>query len=101
MIWLASRGFERGRSPVVAIAHQRWYMAHWRTGHGGKRWNYVQFRLIGSPAGVRDLSIRPLVAVAERHGFVRPHWWLTSVEAGFEIWCGGVGLRTTSFRVHL
>jgi hypothetical protein len=41
------------------------------------------------------------MAAAERRGLMKRSWWLTSVEAGFEIWRGGVGLSTTQFSVHL
>jgi hypothetical protein len=36
-------------------------------------------------------------AVASRPGTIQSGWYLTNVYAGFEIWSGGVGLKTTSF----
>ena len=33
----------------------------------------------------------------ERAGLIRPRWWLTSIDAGFEIWRGGTGLATLSY----
>ncbi|HEY1699344.1 MAG TPA: hypothetical protein VGG75_06460 [Trebonia sp.] len=30
-------------------------------------------------------------------GYTSPGWYLTAVEAGFELWHGGAGLKTTSF----
>ncbi|MDT7742209.1 MAG: hypothetical protein QOE59_1287, partial [Actinomycetota bacterium] len=32
-------------------------------------------------------------------GVVKSNWYLTSVQAGFEPWTGGTGLRTNSFSV--
>jgi hypothetical protein len=97
MIWLNSKGFPPNRWPVVEVGHVLWHLAHWTTGRNGRRWNYIQFRRVIPATHVRRLRIMPFLRAAERYGFVRPRWWLTSVEAGFEIWRGGVGLGTTSF----
>jgi hypothetical protein len=50
---------------------------------------------------VRNLNVLAFVRVAEGYGFIQPRWWLTSMEAGFEIWRGGVGLGTRSFSVRV
>jgi len=100
MIWLNSKGFPPNRWPVVEIDHLRWHLAHWTTSRNGRRWNYIQFRRVTPTTHVSNLNVIPFLRAAERYGFVRPHWWLTSVEAGFEIWRGGVGLGTTSFSVR-
>ncbi len=101
MIWLNSRGFGLNTWPVVVIDHVRWHLAHWVTGGHGKRWNYIQFRRVASTSKVTNLRVKPFIAAAERYRLIKPRWWLTSVEAGFEIWRGGVGLRTTQFMVRL
>ena len=101
MIWLNSHGLRTGRGRVVTVDHRRWHLLRWRTGLGGKHWNYLQFSLVGGGFAVRRLSIGPFIALARRHRLIRPGWWLTSVEAGFEIWRGGTGLRTTGFSVRL
>ena len=101
MIWLNARGFGTNTWPVVVIDHVRWHLAHWVTGGHGKRWNYIQFRRLSSTSKVTNLRLKPFIAVAERYRLIKPRWWLTSVEAGFEIWRGGVGLRTTQFMVRL
>jgi hypothetical protein len=101
MIWLKSRGFGQNRWPVVTVRHVRYHVAHWVTGHKGTRWNYIQFNRVEPVAHVRNLSARRFIWIAERHGLVSRRWWLTSVEAGFEIWRGGLGLKTYSFSVHM
>lgn len=101
MIWLNSRGFGPNQWPVVVVDHQRWHLAHWLTGHAGKTWSYVQYRRVRSGHSVTNLDVNAFVHSAERAGLIRPTWWLTSVEAGFEIWRGGVGLRTIAFAVRL
>jgi len=97
MIWLNSKGFPPNKWPVVMVDHIRWHLAHWVTGSAGKRWNYVQFRRVHASTHVQHLNVKPFIAIAERHGLIRPAWWITSVEAGFEIWRGGIGLGTRLF----
>jgi len=101
MIWLNSRGFGSGAWPVVTVDHQKWHLEHWVTHGHGKKWNYIQFRRVKPTSKVTGLNVREFIAAAERHGLMKSDWWLTSVEAGFEIWRGGVGLATTQFSVHL
>ena len=100
MIWLASRGFSQNGWPVVSADGARWHLAHWTTARQGKKWNYIQFRLVRRATSVRNLDVLRFVRVAERMGLIKPRWWLSSVEAGFEIWRGGVGLGTKSFSVR-
>jgi cellulose 1,4-beta-cellobiosidase len=101
MIWLDSRGFPPNRWPVVTVNHVRYHLAHWVAGSHGKHWQYIQFRRVHATSHVANLRIRPFIKVAERFGYVKKGWWLTNVEAGFEIWRGGIGLGTKSFSVHL
>ncbi len=101
MIWLSSRGFGARGGQVVTVRRVRYHLAHWVTSHHGKRWTYVQFNRVRPTSRVRDLSVRRFIRVAERRGLIKRHWWLTSVEAGFEIWRGGVGLKTTTFSVRM
>jgi hypothetical protein len=101
MIWLNSKGFSANTWPIVVIDHIRWHLAHWTTARAGKRWNYIQFRRVRPTTRIENLNVMPFLRVAMRHGFVRPRWWMTSVEAGFEIWRGGIGLGTTFFRARV
>ena len=48
---------------------------------------------------VSNLPIDQFVRDATLRGVVKPTWYLTSVQAGFEPWTGGTGLRTNSFSV--
>ena len=43
---------------------------------------------------VRNLDLWPLVAYAASRGYIQDSWYLISVESGFELWRGGVGLAT-------
>ncbi len=101
MIWLNSRGFGANTWPIVTVDHVQYHLAHWIARGDGKTWNYIQFRRVNSTTKVTNLDVKPLIAVAEAHGLISSHWWLTSVMAGFEIWRGGVGLGTTQYMVHI
>ncbi|WP_127358527.1 GH12 family glycosyl hydrolase domain-containing protein [Actinacidiphila soli] len=48
----------------------------------------------------RRLDLRLFTADALQRGYVPPESYLCKVAAGFEIWNGGVGLRTFSFAFH-
>ena len=50
---------------------------------------------------VRHLDLQPLVAYAVDQGYIQPSWYLISVESGFELWRGGMGLATNSFSVKV
>jgi hypothetical protein len=101
MIWLNARKHPAGRGPVVTVDHVRWRLSHWVTSGAAKRWEYIQFRRVRPVLGVTNLDVSAFIRLAELDGFVRPRWWLTSVEAGFEIWRGGVGLRTNEFSARV
>jgi hypothetical protein len=101
MIWLSSRGVSNNTGPVVKVNGQKWRLEHWVTHGHGKKWNYIQFRRVKPTDKVTKLDVRKFIATAQRRGLIHGSWWLTSVEAGFEIWRGGVGLRTTQFAVHI
>ncbi len=100
MIWLNAHNFDAGSWPIVKVEGVRWYLEHWVTSGHGKHWNYIQFRRVHGTSKVNNLGVRPFIAVARKHDLIARQWWLTSVMAGFEIWRGGVGLRTTNFMVH-
>lgn len=99
MIWLNARSFPAtNRAPVVWIDHTRWRVQRWVTdGPNGKKWNYIQFRRLRPVTHVRRLKLVPFIRFSRRFGWIRRSWWLTGVEAGFEIWRGGAGLATTLF----
>ena len=48
---------------------------------------------------VKDLDITAFVTDAKNRGQAKEGWFLTSIQAGFEPWIGGDGLKTTSYSV--
>ncbi|HUZ23332.1 MAG TPA: hypothetical protein VMV07_06155 [Streptosporangiaceae bacterium] len=97
MVWLNSRNCPAVASRVIRIGRRRWYVTHWVTSHGGAHWNYIQIRAVHPTSHVHHLSLLPIIRRVEKMGLVSRRWWLLNIEAGFEIWHGGRGLRTKSF----
>jgi Glycosyl hydrolase family 12 len=48
---------------------------------------------------VSNLPLESFVNESRRIGVVKPAWYITSVQAGFEPWTGGAGLVSSSFSV--
>jgi hypothetical protein len=97
MVWLNTTGVQPigTKGPSVTIAGASWDV--WQgTLDGLKVISYV--RTVGTTS-VSNLPLHSFVADATARGVVQPAWYLTSVQAGFEPWTGGAGLRTISYSV--
>ena len=62
-------------------------------------WRAISYAMTTGTTSVTNLDLQPFVADAMSRGYLRESWYLTGVEAGFEIWQGGAGLATRSFSV--
>jgi Glycosyl hydrolase family 12 len=103
MLWLRTGGLGRAATAhSVLIDHRRWQLEHWitRSPVSGDRWPLIIFRMVHPRGYVRHLALMPFFRRAEALGLLHRSFWLTAVEAGFEVWRGGAGLRTTSFWVR-
>lgn len=103
MIWLNAQNTYNPAGhgwPVVHIDGALWWVLSWETSNKKNHWRYVQFRRETPVSGVRNLALGPFIAYLARDGWVTPDWYLLNVEAGFEIWSGGTGLRVTRFAVQ-
>jgi cellulose 1,4-beta-cellobiosidase len=111
MVWLNHRGgcciLRRG-APIVRINGVRYYFQYWHPSdpdYPGLSWNYIQFRRVVQTTQVTNLNLTSFVRFAEQahrglgqpKALISPRWWLENAGGGFEIWNGGLGLRTTSF----
>jgi glycosyl hydrolase family 12/cellulose binding protein with CBM2 domain len=67
---------------------------------GNQGWNTVSYTMTSGAASVSGLDLQALVADAVSRGYIKPSWYLIDVEAGFELWQGGAGLKTNSFSVN-
>jgi hypothetical protein len=53
-----------------------------------------------TPVGsVKHLWLCPFFRIAEAQGWLKPSWYWTGIDAGFELWKGGQVLRVTDFSV--
>lgn len=103
MLWLRTGGLGRpAAAHSLLIDRRRWQLEHWITTNpaSGDRWPLIIFWMIHPHRYVRHLALMPFFRRAEAMGLLHRSYWLTAVEAGFEVWRGGTGLRTTSFWVR-
>lgn len=100
MIWLDHRGPVQPAGTRVAsgvpIAGAAWDV--WTT---RMDWRYIAYVRTSGTASVDDLDLRAFTRDAVARGAVEEDWHLIGVEAGFEIWQGGAGLRTDAFSVEV
>lgn len=95
MIWLDRQGpIQPIGSPVgaLAVAGRSWDV--WSGGNGSN--NVITYV---SPAPISSLSFSVLDFINDARGraAITGEWFLTSIQAGFEPWNGGVGLAANSF----
>jgi hypothetical protein len=100
MIWLNHHGPKHPYGSQVAsnvsIGGRRYNVYY-----GGRSGSYgtVTYSMTSGVRSVSNLDLRPFEANAVGRGYLRKSWWLTSVQAGFEVWQRGRGLATKSFSV--
>ena len=103
MLWLRTHGLGRpGAAHSVLIDGRRWHLEYWITTNpaSGDHWPLIIFWMVHPRRYVSHLALMPFFRRVEALGLLRRSYWLTAVEAGFEVWRGGSGLRTTSFWVR-
>ena len=101
MIWLARNGNIQPVGSRVAEA-VRLDDATWDVWYGwnGKN-NVISYVRTSNTDGVDDLDLKAFIADAADRKFIQTSWYVTSIEAGFEIWQGSAGLASNSFSVNL
>lgn len=102
MIWLTTRGYRSpvGRALVRMDGVRWWFSRHLACANKAALtgcWNFVLFWRVRKADHVSRLRLAPFLRYAERARRVRPDWYVTAVEAGFEIRSGGRGLGTSWF----
>jgi hypothetical protein len=98
MIWLDRSGGANPSGTVVA-RNVRLAGAVWDVWHEDSAWNYVAYVRTSPTSSVRNLDLRAFTLDAVSRGYVHRSWYLSGVEAGFEIWRDGAGLASRSFSV--
>lgn len=99
MIWLSHPGaVAAGRR--VRIDGTDWYLNSWMTRGHGKSWRLIIFVHTTQISSVKGLLLNPFLRAAESRRWIKPSWYWTGIDAGFEIWRGGQGLGVRYFNVN-
>ena len=103
MVWLnyTSNETDLGGTelPDVTIEGQTYHVWSAFKSVGGSSWTRIAFQRTSADltTSVSNLDIAPFIQAAIADGSIEPGWYQQDLEAGFEIWQGGVGLATSSF----
>ncbi|MBY8872402.1 cellulose binding domain-containing protein [Micromonospora sp. PLK6-60] len=95
MIWLNRQGsIQPIGSPVgsASVAGRTWEV--WRGSNGS---NNVISYVASSPIPSLSFDAMAFINDTRNRGAITNDWYLTSIQAGFEPWQGGVGLAVNSF----
>ena len=102
MIWLNEQNVALigPQLPDVTIDGTQWHVfdVYKKTPVGN--WNRIAFERVTPVTNVSNLDLAPFVQAAISDGAIAPDWYQQDLEAGFEIWYGGVGLTTYSFSAN-
>jgi hypothetical protein len=92
MIWLRHPGVSRG-GRYVSIEGIGFYVTWWRAYNPGDgvSWNYIDYTMVHQSSVLRQFWLNDLFADAIRRGLLKSSWWLTGIDAGFELTAGGTG----------
>jgi cellulose 1,4-beta-cellobiosidase len=97
MVWIDHQGFPNPAGAQtatgVSVAGRTWNV--W-TGTM-PTWQIISYVATQPVTSVADLDLLALMRDAQGRGIIRPADYLIAVEAGFEIWTGGLGMTTNSF----
>jgi hypothetical protein len=98
MTWLSHPHVLAGGTKI-RVDGTDWYLNEWKTRGHGLTWPLIIFTHATPVSSVKHLWLNPFFGIAEAHGWLRPAWYWTGTDAGFELWKGGQGLRVTDFSV--
>ncbi len=99
MIWVAHLG---GTQPVGSQVASSVSLggSTWNVWFGNSGWNVISYvRTANGSSGSFD--VKAFINDAVSRGYIQNSWNLEAVEAGFEIWSGGVGLKSSGFTVSV
>jgi hypothetical protein len=102
MVWLAWRDVPMRDGHYATIDGQPWYVEHWIAYADHTHWQYIQLRWLGPHQHPSvQLNMLRIIHYVERLGWLRPSWYPSSLDAGFEIVNGGVGNRIVKYSVRI
>lgn len=105
MIWLAhTDGIQPQGSNIannISIAGATWNIWTGQNTNEGVTWNTITYVRTTSTNSVKKLDLAAFIKEATSRNSIDKGWYLISVEAGFEIWKEGAGLKSKGFSVTL
>lgn len=110
MIWINKRGAIQPAGQLIAsnvsIAGRAWDV--WSGRIPGGNWNVISYVARTNTNAVQNLNLRAFMLDASRRNNpvtgrpnLNTNWYLTSIQAGFEVWSGGGGLRNDFFNTNI
>lgn len=91
MIWLAHPGITEYPVREVRIDGIEWDVTTWITSHPGEpHWRLLIYYAVHPRSSAYGLRINDFFRDAERNGEMSASYWLTAIDAGFELVSGGV-----------
>lgn len=85
--------------PDVTVSGQTYHVWSAVKTEGARTWTRIAFQRASTnrTTSVSNIDMATFVQDAIADGAINPSWYQQDLEAGFEIWSGGVGLSTSSF----
>jgi Glycosyl hydrolase family 12 len=90
MIWLAHPGVREAIDREVTIDGIKWYVTTWIAHRNGATWRLLIYYAVHPRSSARGLRLNDFFHEAERHKEMSANYWLTGIDAGFELVQGGV-----------
>ena len=90
MIWLTHPGIGEGAVRTVAIDGIWWNVTTWITHHNGHAWRLLIYYAVTPRSSAYGLKLNDFFREAENHGELSSSYWLTGIDAGFELVSGGL-----------
>jgi cellulose 1,4-beta-cellobiosidase len=94
MIWINHQGPPQPAGSIVGTVTISG--ATWNVWYSQMSWNYIAY-VRSSGATSVNLDINAFIKDAVSRGYIQNSWYLLDVEAGFELWQGGVGCASNGF----
>jgi len=104
MLWLSWHHVGEVPDRYVRLDGFLMFVDHWVSCDTLVRvsWQYTQFRILRHRVpSVTSLNFLPILRWCEARGYLRPSWWMSSFDAGFEVVQNGRNDRVLRFRLSI
>jgi hypothetical protein len=90
MIWLAHPGVSEAVLRTVTIDGIRWNVTTWIAHRNGGTWRLLIYYAARQRSYANGLELNDFFREAEKHREMSSSYWLTGIDAGFELVAGGL-----------